>query len=129
MAEQVIEGAQLLCSFGMEPVELGELPEIRLQAEGRLAANIEDCAPFVNIPPFGECTSLANPAVALATAAAGGALTPQPCTPLIVEPWAPGEPRVGISGLPALDRPSVCACAWLGEITIEVSGTTRTQVL
>lgn len=129
MTEQVVEGAQIMCSFGTEPAELGELPAIRLQAEGRLAANIEDCAPFVNIAPFGECCSLANPAVASATAAAEGVLTPQPCMPEIVGPWTPGEPRVRISGVPALNQPSMCSCAWLGEITIAVAGTTRADVL
>lgn len=128
MAEQVIEGAQIRCSFGTAPAELGELPEMRFQDEDGLAANIEDCVPFLNLPPFGECCSLANPTVASATAAAAGALTPQPCLPLIVEPWSPGEPRVDISGLPALTRTSVCGCAWLGQITIEVPGTTRTEV-
>lgn len=129
MAEQVVQGAQISCSFGTEPAELGELPAVRLRAEGRLTANIEDCAPFLNVAPFGECCSLANPAVASATAAAEGVLTPQPCVPEIVETWAPGEPRVRISGVPALNRLSVCGCAWLGVITIPVAGTTRTQVL
>lgn len=128
MGEQVVAGAEIRCSFGSAPVALGELPSIRLQAEGRLAANIEDCVPFVNISPFGECSSEANPAVIAATAAADGVLTPQPCVPVIVDPWAPGVPDVRISGPLALNRQSVCACVWLGEITIAVPGTTRTEV-
>ena len=40
-----------------------------------------DNKPFVNVLPFGLCTSLANPITAAQTAAALGVLTPGPCTP------------------------------------------------
>ena len=60
-------------------------------AGGPLAATIMDYAPLVNILPFGMCSSLANPSVASATAAALGVLTPMPCIPVIPAPWVPGR--------------------------------------
>jgi hypothetical protein len=129
MAQQVVDSATLGCSFGTGPSTLTLVPQLRFTAEGRQAANVLDCVPFENIPPFGECLSLANPEVAAATAAAGGELTPQPCVPEIVGEWVPGEPRVRINGQSALTQGSTCMCTWLGEISIEVPGTTRTEVL
>ena len=128
MAQQVVDGATLTCSFGTVPSTLTLVPQFRFTAEGRQAANVLDCVPFENIPPFGECTSLANPEVAAATAAAAGALTPQPCVPEIAGEWVPGEPRVLIDGQSALTQGSTCLCVWLGEISIEVPGTTHTEV-
>lgn len=129
MAQQVVESASLGCSFGTTPSTLMLVPQLRFTAEGRQAANVLDCVPFENIPPFGECFSEANPEVMSATAAAGGVLTPVPCVPEIVGEWLPGEPRVRIGGQSALTQGSSCVCAWLGEISIRVPGTTRTEVL
>jgi hypothetical protein len=86
-----------------------------------------DIAPFVNIPPFGMCTSLANPTVAAATAAALGVLTPMPCVPVIPKPWAPGALRTMAGGQPALTYGSMCNCAWGGVIELTFPGTMRTQ--
>ena len=47
-----------------------------------------DNQPIANIAPFGVCISLANPAVAAATAAAMGVLVPLPCMPVTPAPWA-----------------------------------------
>jgi hypothetical protein len=80
----------------------------------------------VNIPPFGMCASLANPTVAAATTAALGVLTPMPCTPMVVTPWAPGAPRTLIGGKPALTAGSTCTCAYGGAITITMPGALRT---
>jgi hypothetical protein len=66
--------------------------------------------------------SPANPMVAAATAAAMGVLTPQPCIPMTVAPWAPGSPTVLIGGMPALDNSSMCMCMWAGVITIGFAG-------
>jgi len=85
-------------------------------------ATIADIAPFVNIGPFTLCTSLANPAVATATAAALGVLTPMPCTPVVPAPWTPGSPTVLVQGRPALTNYSTCLCAYGGLITIVVPG-------
>jgi hypothetical protein len=68
--------------------------------------------------PFGACTSLANPAVAAATAAALGVLTPMPCVPVPAGPWLPGAPKTLLKGAPALDMTSKLMCAWGGAIQI-----------
>jgi hypothetical protein len=122
----IVEGAELMCSFGAAPVSLIVSPEPRVTVEGRSAATVMDFAPIVNIPPFGMCSSLDNPEVASATAAAGGVLTPQPCEPVIVQSWEPGAQKVFIANSPALDQQSKCMCAWEGVINITLAGSERT---
>lgn len=122
MSLQVVGGAILQCSFGAAPVPLTVLPKSNTLAGGAPAATIMDNVPFVNIPPFGVCTSLANPTVAAATAAALGVLTPMPCVPVLSAPWAPGSPTVLIGSLPALNNSSKCLCAWAGVISIAIPG-------
>jgi Domain of unknown function (DUF4280) len=51
-------------------------------------ATAADTIPGTNIPTFGMCMSLGNPAVAMATSAANGVLTPQPCVPAAGSPGA-----------------------------------------
>ncbi len=85
-------GAMLQCSFGAAPSSMVVLPANRTTAGGVPAATIMDNVPLLNIMPFGVCSSLANPTVAAATAAALGVLTPMPCIPATATPWAPGAP-------------------------------------
>jgi hypothetical protein len=80
-----------------------------------------------NIPPFGMCQSMANPQVAAATASAGGALTPQPCQPVLA-PWTPGSAKATIGGVAALDDSSQCQCTWAGSISVSAAGQTSTTV-
>lgn len=129
MAIQVVMGATLQCSFGVAPSSLMVLPKgPPVMAGGPLAANIMDFAPIVNIPPFGMCTSLANPTVAAATTAALGVLTPMPCVPVTVAPWAPGSPTVHINNFPALNNNSKCMCSWCGVISIINPGQFTVQI-
>ncbi|HEX8441585.1 DUF4280 domain-containing protein, partial [Archangium sp.] len=72
MGLQVCMGAMMKCGFGAAPASLVVLPVNRTMAGGPPAATILDNKPLVNVPPFGMCSSLANPAVAAATAAALG---------------------------------------------------------
>lgn len=81
-------------------------------------ATIMDYVPFVNIMPFGMCSSILNPTVAAATAAALGVLTPMPCTPVIPAPWAPGSPTLIVGSAPALNQTSKVMCAYAGVIQI-----------
>jgi hypothetical protein len=127
MAQVVTTGATLQCSFGMAPGTLNVLPTGRVQASNMPAATIMDNKPFVNIVPFGMCTSIANPAVASATAAALGVLTPMPCTPVVPAPWAPGSPTVMIGTFPALTNTSKCVCAYGGMIQILMAGQMTTM--
>ena len=124
----LVAGAQTMCSFGMAPSTLLVTPEKGVLVEGRPVANITDNKPFVNILPFGLCTSLANPITASQTAAALGVLTPGPCTPVTVTPWLPGAPT-GLAGpAPAAHQACTCSCAYGGIITVTNPGATRTIV-
>ena len=76
MAMQTVNGAQLMCSFGLAPSVFQVLPTNQVQSENQYAANIMDFLPMTNIMPFGMCNCPANPQVAAATAAALGVLTP-----------------------------------------------------
>ena len=118
-------GAMVMCSFGLAPASLEVLPASNVMIEGKPAATIESMAP-VNIPTFGMCTSLANPEVATATAAALGVLTPMPCVPALT-PWIPLSPLTLIGGQPALVSGSTCICAFAGVVQITFPGTTKTQ--
>ena len=128
MGIQVAMGASLKCTMGLVPGTLMVLPQNRTMADGKPAANIMDHKPFVNIMPFGMCKSPANPAVAAATAAALGVLTPMPCTPATAAPWIPGSPTVMIANFPALNNSSKCMCSFAGVISISNPGCTKVNV-
>jgi len=128
MPENVCMGATLQCSFGAAPSKLVVLPLNRVMTSNVPAANIMDHKPFVNILPFGTCSSMANPAVASATAAAMGVLTPMPCTPMTSAPWVPGAPTVMIANQPALDTPSKLICSFGGNISIQEAGQATHQI-
>src|ERR1700761_830325 len=127
MAMQVCMGAMLKCSFGAAPSSLVVLPT-NCVTTGTPAANIMDGAPMVNVLPFGTCSSMANPTVAAATAAAMGALTPMPCVPVIPGPWVPGCPTFQIANMPAVDSGCKLICAWGGEIQVSDPGQTSLQI-
>jgi len=116
MAMQVCMGAMMRCSFGMAPSSLVVLPANRTFTQEQPDANIMDHVPLVNIMPFGMCMSVANPAVAAATAAALGVLTPMPCVPATPAPWTPGAPTVLLANFPTLDNTSQLMCLWGGVI-------------
>jgi hypothetical protein len=129
MPQQVCSGAMLMCSFGVAPSALNVVPKgPPSMAGGPPAATIMDHVPMVNIMPFGACTSLANPTVASATAAALGVLAPMPCIPVTPAPWAPGSPKVLINNFPALNNTSKLMCTWAGVISITYPGQVKDQV-
>ncbi|HEX8775458.1 MAG TPA: DUF4280 domain-containing protein [Pyrinomonadaceae bacterium] len=121
MGMQVCAGAMLQCSFGAAPSSLVVLPQNRVLT-GPPDANIMDNKPLVNIMPFGMCSAPANPAVAAATTAALGVLTPMPCVPVTPAPWITGAPTVLIANMPALNNSSKLMCAWAGVIQIVTPG-------
>jgi hypothetical protein len=122
MANHVCTGAMLQCSMGMAPSSLMVLPANRVNTSSQPAATIMDNKPMVNVMPFGMCMSPANPTVAAATAAALGVLTPMPCIPNTLTPWAPGAPTVLVASQPALDDTSKLMCMWAGVISITSPG-------
>ncbi len=122
MPMHVCNGAMLMCSFGVAPSVLTVLPINRTLTSNMPAANIMDHVPMVNILPFGMCITPTNPAVAAATAAAMGVLTPMPCVPVTPAPWVPGSPTVLLGNMPALNNTSTLMCTWGGVITVTVPG-------
>lgn len=121
MALIVCGGALCQCSFGTAPSSLQVLPQNKTMTV-QPVANIMDNKPLANIMPFGMCTSMANPQVAAATAAAMGVLTPQPCIPNTSAPWMPGSPTVLVGNQPALNNSSKLLCNWGGVIQITQPG-------
>jgi hypothetical protein len=128
MAMQVCMGAMMMCSFGAAPSSLVVLPINRTFTNQVPDANIMDHIPMVNIMPFGMCTTVSNPEVAAATAAALGVLTPMPCIPVTPAPWVPGAPTVLLGNQPTLDNSSKLMCTWGGVITFETPGEFTVEV-
>jgi hypothetical protein len=116
----VVGTAVLTCSWGVAPASLIPTPGT-VMVGGKPAATIMDHTP-ANIPTFGMCTTLSNPVVAAATAAALGVLTPMPCVPAIAAPWIPAAPQTQISKKLALTSGSQCMCNWAGVITVTFPG-------
>ncbi len=128
MPIQVVEGAMMMCTFGVAPAALNaSVPPTMVTASELPAANIGHFAPMVNIPTFGMCNSPSNPAVIAATAAALGVHTPAPCVPATTAPWAPGSTGVMIGGMPALTNTCTCVCMWAGQISITNPGQVAVQ--
>lgn len=122
MSKLVVHGAMLQCTMGMAPGTLSVLPAGMVDGDAKPVATVMDFAPMTNVAPFAMCQSPANPMVAAATAAAMGVLTPQPCVPVIAEPWTPGAPMVVIGTFAALTEESQCMCAWAGTISVTMPG-------
>ena len=114
----------LKCSFGMTPSMLMVTVPMRPMIQNKPKATIMDFVPMMNIMPFGMCRSMANPTVASATAAARGVLTPMPCIPVTVAPWAPGGKEL-ITHMPALLDNCKLMCAYGGNISITNPGHTE----
>ena len=121
MALHTCTGGQMMCTMGMAPSVFSATPKM-VMTGNMPAGNIMDFIPIANIAPFGMCMSPSNPTVAAATAAALGVLTPMPCVPNTVTPWAPGSPTVIVAGSPALNNTSTLNCVWAGVITFMTPG-------
>ena len=127
MPNQVCTGAIMMCSFGVAPSTFNATPR-PVQTSFMVAGVITDHVPMLNVPPFGMCTSPANPMVAAATAAALGVPTPMPCIPVLPAPWVPGVPTVLIANVPALDNTCKLMCAYAGAISINFAGQITHQI-
>ncbi len=122
MPKFLATGAVLQCTMGAAPSVFTAqgLPGVP-QTLGTLpAATIAEFVPMMNIMPFGVCQSPSNPMVAAATAAAMGVLTPMPCIPNVVAPWAPPSECATVSQMPLATAQSTCNCAWGGAISVQM---------
>lgn len=129
MGQIVVSTAALKCTFGTAPSTLNVTSQRKCLIGGKPAATIQDMAFQTNIPPFGMCTSLANPQVAAATAASLGVLTPQPCTMVPAGTWTGGKAAVMAAGIPCLGSEAGLVCAMgAGNITVAMSGQTKVTV-
>jgi Domain of unknown function (DUF4280) len=124
MPPLVSAAATISCSMATPAVQvpLATTPKGTPVNAGTPAATIDDYVPLANIPSFGLCGAIDNPAVAAATAAKSGAFTPAPCTPAVNTPWTPGAAKVKIGGRPVLHQGCQAMCAWGGLITISTPG-------
>lgn len=118
MGVLVAAGASVLCPFGTTPATLNVTSQSIVLAEGKPVATIQDTAPIVNITSCGMCSSLANPQVAAATAAALGVLTPQPCVPAVAGTWIPTQMKCIADGKPCLTNDANAICSYGGSLTI-----------
>jgi hypothetical protein len=124
----LVTGSALLkCTFGVAPSSLMTLP-VNHVLVNMPAANIMDHIPMLNILPFGMCSSMANPMVITATAAALGVPTPMPCIPMTMAPWIVGKPTILLGNMPALSNDSKLMCMWGGCIAINFAGQTVVQL-
>lgn len=122
MAQFVVTGAKAMCVFGTMPSNITVTSNAACLFGGLPVATIQDCQ-LANITPFGMCTSLANPQVAAATAAALGVLTPQPCMMMPAGPWIPTKPTILAGGKPCLTGDCKLICAnGMGMISITYPG-------
>lgn len=118
MAQAVVTMGNAICSMGTNPSILNGTSNLKVLAEGKPLMVITDATAGVNIVGFGMCTSLANPAVAAATTAALGVLTPMPCVPAVTGAWIPNNVKVLVGGQPCLTLGACCVCMYGGKIDI-----------
>ena len=127
MGIAVVTGASCLCTMGSAPGQVIATNQPNIRIGGKPAASIADAAPMTNVGSCGMCVSMANPAVAAATAAALGVLTPQPCVPAPAGVWAcAGKVRIG--GKPILTSDGKLTCAYGGTISIMNPGQVTTRI-
>ena len=123
MANPVVNTAVCTCSFGTVPMVLPVSSQQTVMMGGMPAATIMDN----KCTTFGMCSNPANPAVAAATAAALGVLTPSACVPATVAPWAPGAPTVLVCGTPLLNNTSKLMCMYGGVIQVTMTPAVTVQ--
>ncbi len=117
MANPVVNTAVCTCSFGTLPMVLPVTSQQTITMCGMTAATIMDN----KCTTFGMCSCPANPAVAAATAAAMGVLTPSACIPVTPAPWAPGVPTVTVCGKLLLNNTSKLMCQYGGVIQVSMT--------
>ncbi len=113
--------SMMQCTFGTATSKLVVEPKALVNSETMPAATIMDHKSGSNIPGFGLCISIANPAVLAAK-------MPMPCIPVTNSPWKPGAIGITIKNKVALDSKSTCACAWAGTIKFTKPNSVKTKI-
>lgn len=127
MGIPVVAGATCTCTMGTAPGQIKPTCQSSVRMGGKPVATIADAAPLSNVSACGMCTSLMNPAVASATAAALGTLTPQPCVPAPMGVWScPGSVRAG--GKPVLTSEGTLSCSYGGTISVMNPGQSTVKI-
>jgi len=117
-----------MCGAGTKPSTLNATAQSKVLVDGKPAATVND-KEMLNIGSFGMCTSMMNPQVAAATAAALGVLTPQPCMPQATFPWADTHPKLKAGGVSLLGQDSTLSCLYCpGGISITNPSQTKTML-
>lgn len=117
MANPVVNTAICTCSFGTLPMVLPVTSQQTVIGCNMPVATIMDN----KCTTFGMCSCPANPAVAAATAAALGVLTPSACIPMTITPWVTGVPTVLVCGKPLLNNTSKLTCMYGGVIQVTMT--------
>jgi hypothetical protein len=120
MGLSVSLGSPCQCTMGTAPCPIQPSKAPTIQSKGHVMATIQDTK--AALATFGMCTSPSNPAVAAAL------MAPQPCSPVLPAPWAPGSPTITLNGIPGLTNDSKTPCAHGGQISV-VSSTSPTVSL
>lgn len=123
MGHAVTSGTQAKCSFG-DVAPIIATSQTKVLGCGKPVATIADLPQA----PFGMCKTPTNPAVAAATAAALGVLTPAPCACVPAGPWTPGKASVLIGGKPVITTESSARCAYGGQISIVAPQQTKVVI-
>ena len=118
----VNSGSLVQCAFGTNPSPVMGTPGCCFVLTPAVAQ--KDTQPFINLVPFGMCSSLANPSVAAATSAAFGVLTPQSCIPAPTGGWIPDP-----SSPETVSQSTMCMCSYGGLISVVAAAQPFLQIL
>ena len=127
MEPAVVMGATCMCTMGVAPCTLTVTSQMKEIAGGKPVATIMD-SNLANMPSFGMCNSMANPAVAAATAAKLGVFTPAPCARIPAGPWIPKAVTKLVANKPVLSMSCTCICPYGGMIKIMNPGQMKVLV-
>jgi hypothetical protein len=121
MGNYVCNGAMLTCTMGIAPSALTVLPVNRVNTENKPMSTIMENKPYINVKPFGLCTSPLCPTFIKISG------TPGPCVPTLPAPWVPGKPNVLVGNKPALTKQSSLMCVYGGTIKVAYPGEMTVQ--
>lgn len=110
-----MSGAKITCPFGTVPCSMNVSSNSSCLGSSKPIATVMD----VSLSSFGMCSSMINPQVASATAAAMGVLTPQPCSFAPAGVWSTTKAGMLIDGKPILTNDAKLVCAiGMGNLSI-----------